>query len=320
MTTPANHWKLGLFVVVGALLALVSVLSFSAYRLRRETVKYKTYFDETVQGLEIGAPVKFRGVVIGAVSDIAVGPDSRHVEVTSSLTVKELTRLRLTPVGKRARLGVPPDLRAQLAAVGITGIKFVQIDYFDVRTNPPPVLPFPVGDDYLPAATSTLKNLEDAIVSAVDQFPVMAERLLAVMEHVERILEQVEARKLPDQASASLARVDALVVALDDSLKRLDAGKLSKQAQQAIASLNVALARLSQMMDRVGGDKGLMASAQRASDAMGDAARGAASIGGELQDALRGVHDAADSIARLSDAIERDPDMLLKGRAKRTRK
>ncbi len=36
---------------------------FGSRSFQKETVSYKTFFDESVQGLEIGSPVKFRGVV-----------------------------------------------------------------------------------------------------------------------------------------------------------------------------------------------------------------------------------------------------------------
>lgn len=323
MATPANRWKLGLFVVIGFFAAMASLLSFGAYRLHNETVDYQTFFDESVQGLDVGAPVKFRGVVVGAVSDIDIAVDLRHVEVTSSLTVKDLERLHLvdrSATGKLTRLGVPPDLRAQLASAGITGIKFLQIDFFDEKNNPPPTLPFPVADNYIPSAVSTLKNLEDAIVNAVDSFPLIAEKLLVVMNRVESILEDVDKKELPEQAGATLARANQVLASLDATLKQVDAGKLSKGAQETLERTNAAIIKLSALLDKAGGDKGLMVSAQRTADAMGDVARGATTIGPDIGEALRGLGSAANSIERLADAIERDPDMLVKGRAKKGKK
>src|SRR5262249_32348204 len=86
MATPSNYWKLGLFVVAGVVLALSTVVVLGARQLRKETIKYKSYFDESVQGLKEDSPVKFRGVTIGHVSDIGIAPDHRMVEVTSELT------------------------------------------------------------------------------------------------------------------------------------------------------------------------------------------------------------------------------------------
>ncbi len=79
MSAPSNHWKLGLFVVAGVALFLTMLVFLGARSLQSETVTYKTYFDESVQGLEVGSPVKFRGVTIGNVSGIDIAADRRHV-------------------------------------------------------------------------------------------------------------------------------------------------------------------------------------------------------------------------------------------------
>ena len=79
MSAQTNHWKLGLFVVVGFVLAACTVVFLGAQSLKKQSVDYKTYFDESVQGLEVGSPIKFRGVTIGHVNAIDVAPDHRHV-------------------------------------------------------------------------------------------------------------------------------------------------------------------------------------------------------------------------------------------------
>jgi len=96
MSAPTNHWKLGLFVV-GSLFAAVAIgVYLAAQSLRKDTVEYKSYFDESVQGLEVGAPLKFRGVTLGNVSLIDVAADRRHVEVSYSMTVKTLSDMKLS--------------------------------------------------------------------------------------------------------------------------------------------------------------------------------------------------------------------------------
>ena len=70
MAAPQNHWKLGLFVVVGLALAVATVTLLGAFSTYREVGLYVSYFDESVQGLEVGSPIKFRGVTIGTVGRI----------------------------------------------------------------------------------------------------------------------------------------------------------------------------------------------------------------------------------------------------------
>jgi phospholipid/cholesterol/gamma-HCH transport system substrate-binding protein len=320
MAQASNHWKLGLFVVTGIGAAMAVVVLLGARSLHKETVTYTTYFDESVQGLDIGSPLKFRGVTIGNVANIDVADDRRHVEVTLAATVSELNRLGLntSEADRRrgmARIEVPPDLRAQLGSSGLTGVKFIQIDFFDVKDNPPPVLPFEVPENYIPAASSTMKNLEDAITHALNRLPELADQMTHLLGQVNTLLQDVDDKKLPDKAVDTLERANRLLAAIQGAVKDIDMAKLSKQSQRALGSLNKTVTSVNSVLDRVDGQRGLISSAQRATDSVGDFAGSARDIGSELESTLREVREAASSLARLTDAMEQDSDMLIKGRS-----
>jgi hypothetical protein len=68
------------------------------------------------------------------------------------------------------------------------------------------------------------------------------------------------------------------------------------------------------LLARIDGEKGLLQSVQRASNTIGDTARTADGLGGQLGETLRSVQEAAEKIRMLAGAIEKEPDMLLKGR------
>jgi paraquat-inducible protein B len=320
MATPTNHWKLGLFVVVSVLIAMAVVVALSARTLTKETVDLVTYFDESVQGLELGAPVKFRGVTIGKVSAIDIASDGRHVQATCQLIVQQLKRLNLGEAGGDSRrLAVPPELRVQLASTGLTGVKFILIDFFDPKTNPPPKLPFAVPENYIPTAPSTMKNLEDSLVRTVHRFPELADELMKTLGKLNGLLDDVTAKKLPERALDTLAQTNGAMSELQKQLAQLDAKQLSAGAQQSLVNLNVTLTKTNRLLDNVQGERGLLASAQRTSDAMGDMARNTNSLSPEFEETLRDIAGAAQSIRRLANALERDPDMLIKGRAKAER-
>ena len=318
MSTPTNHWKLGLFVVAGFALAMTTVLFLGARSMKKDVISYKTYFDESVQGLEVGSPVKFRGVTIGNVSAIDIAADHRHVEVTSDLAFGDLKELGLAAGrGKSQHLDIPSGLRMQLASQGITGVKFMQLDFFDEKDNPPPVLPFPLPKNYIPAAVSTLKNLEDAIVHAVNRVPEVAEGILAIMTRVDAMLANMQGQRLPEQASATLAQVNQVLSALQLAIKRVDTGKLSSRAEETLSKVNDMIGRMNAMVEKVSGDKGLLASASRATNAIGDVAVNARGVGKELDETLRGIQELTGALQRVAEALDRDPDMFLKGKGKR---
>jgi len=168
-----NHWKLGLFVVVALAIALAAVVALGLRRLNRDGIPMVTYFDESVQGLDQGSPVKFRGVTIGNVQSITIAPDHLHVEVWMRLYTDELARMGFGPEDKR-----DPSLRPQLAAAGITGVKFVQFDNFPPERYPEPLLEFaPSSEYYAPSVQSTLKGLEEVVNEVGAKLPHLTDEL-----------------------------------------------------------------------------------------------------------------------------------------------
>jgi len=319
MAAPTNHWKLGLFVVVGVVLTLATVAWLGARSLRREVVAYVSYFDESVQGLEMGSPIKFRGVTIGTVGRIDVAPDRRHVEVTSELGVAELSRLGLDAEGARKKLELAVDLRVQLVSMGLTGVKFLQLDFFPVADHPEPVLPFPIPENYIPATPSTIKNIEDSLVRTMNRIPELADQMASILGRVDGLLGDVQEKKLPEQMVATLDTANRILREAQRKIEQVEADKISKKAENTLGGLEETVGRMNKLLARVDGDKGLLASVSRASDAIGDTARSADGLGAELEETLQAVQGAAKSIRKLTEALEQDPDMLVKGRAERAR-
>ena len=309
MSAPTNQWKLGAFVVGSVVIGLAAILAISEQMLRKATVSYKSYFDEAVTGLETGSPVAYRGVKIGNVSAIDVAPDRRHVEITYTLGVAVLNRLGLAgdTVGKETQITMPPELRVQLASTGLTGTKYLQIDFFDTGGTPPEVLPFPVPENYIPATPSTMKNLEDSVVRAVNMLPVLAQQMGGVLSRVDGLLDDVKSRGLP-------GRTAALLLTLQDKLDRVQVDELSRDAAATLKGATAAVAKLNRALDRLGGSDGLIASVQRTSDSFGDMAGPRSSA--NLDDTGRDLREAAVAVRQLVEALQRDPDMLIKGKAK----
>lgn len=308
MSAPTNHWKLGAFVVGSVLVALAAAAWLAAQSLQVVTVTYTSYFDEAVSGLEVGSPVSFRGVKVGNVSGIDVAPDRRHVEITYTLGVAVLERLGLTGArkGRHTTISVPPGMRVQIGSTGLAGTKYLQIDFFDAQVAPPPVLPFPVPANYIPATPSTMKNLEESVVRAVDQLPILAQEMSLVVTRVSVILEDVRARGLPEKAVATLDSTNRLLANMEDKLSQLPVRELSRSSAET-------LERLNRVLDQLEGEDGLIASLVRTSDSLGDVA--GPRLGTNLDDTGRDLREAAVAVRQLVEALQRDPDMLLKGKA-----
>jgi ABC-type transporter Mla subunit MlaD len=290
MATPGHFVKIGLLVVLGFAAAAVLAIAVGLAHGHHETLAFWTYFAEPVTGLDVGAAVKARGVNLGRVGDIAFAPDGKLVQVRMDLEPDRVEHF----AGTRGDRGVVPDLRAQLEYLGLTGTRVVEIDFFDPASNPPAELSFPPPARYVPAAKSQVRSIEDSVSKAMDG--------------VAHLVDTMMQEGFSEKTVQAMDSVNEVLTVLDRFLKGLDRQRIPARAGSTLDKVNAVL-------DRVNGDKGLVAAAQRSMTSFGDVGRNAAAATRDLDQTLGEIREAAAAIRLLADEIERDPDLLLKGRA-----
>lgn len=155
------------------------------------------------------------------------------------------------------------------------------------------------------------------MVKTANRFPEIADDAARAMQQIRTVAEQLEHGRLPERAGETLGQANATLADLSRQLNALNAGQLSADASKNLQEFNAVLVRTNALLARLDGEQGLFRNAERSALAIGDVAWGARTLGPELELTLREVRGAARSIKRLADALERDPDMLLKGKASR---
>lgn len=294
MAARSDYFKLGLFVVGAAAIAVAAIVALAAGELFRSHVRVETYLDETVQTLAVGSLVKFRGVEVGEVDEITFvrtmlprdHPDfirfGRYVRIVMSLDAnlfEDLTAEDIEPV--LARL-IQDGLRVRLDVQGLTGQTQVEVDHVDPASNPPLPISWEPEHHYIPSAPSTFTRISQTI---------------------DRVFAQIEEADIPTIA-ASLDRFlnvstqvvqEARVNVLSDSLVAL-AKDLQKTNARVEALLgDPALAGLSQELARG-------AAAGRA--AVEGAAAEMPALLADLRAGAASLRAAAGSIERLASAPE----------------
>src|SRR5713101_6067835 len=89
MSKKANPAVIGVFIVVGSGLAVVGLLLFSSQNLFHPHQKDILYFNASLKGLNPGAPVKFRGVTIGSVSEVLI----RHNQASDDFSMPVIIKI-----------------------------------------------------------------------------------------------------------------------------------------------------------------------------------------------------------------------------------
>ncbi|HEU4616339.1 MAG TPA: MlaD family protein [Kofleriaceae bacterium] len=308
MPGTSTQFKLGVFTLVGlaALVAIAIVLGVRG--LRSQTVRYHTYFDESAQGLDVGSPVKYRGVRIGSVAKISIAPDLRWVDVELAID---------RDAAKRLQLARPPrGLRTQLALQGITGVKFIDMDFVD-PTTPLPDLGFPPAHNYIPSRPSLFKGLEGRIGGVTRELPDLIDSTKRTLDRVGDMIDEAHEQRLAQRAGAVLDNLQSASNDLEHWTRELRRAGLPEQTAGTLQRIDAAAAKLDRTLDRFAGTDALIASAKRMTEQLTEVGRRARGSTRELTQTLDDLSEAARTIRRFFDELEREPDMLVKGRARR---
>lgn len=289
----STHFKLGVLALATLAAIAIAALALGLTALRRPKASYHTYFDESVQGLGLGSPVKFRGVAIGTVSAIDIAPDDRHVHVTLALDTRSA-----------GAFDVRPGMRTQLASMGITGVKLVEIDLVDPELHPPPALDFEPPAAYIPSRPSLMKDLEGHLQAVAPQARALVEQAVATFGKIDQMIDEARARRVVERVAAAVGRFERIAAGLERA-------ELGPRVAETID-------KIARVADRIGGDGGVAASAQRAIDSIAGISDGLGTS--ELEQTIHDLGEAARAVRDLAEAIERQPDMLLKGRARTSKR
>jgi paraquat-inducible protein B len=226
MSLRANYYKLGLFVI-GAVFALVAILLIiGSGRWFTPKLTVETYFNESVQGLDIGSKLKYRGVEIGSVTRISftytryqlerpISERARYVLVEAEIQPRLLGGRSAAgdlTQPTNAALEVDRGLRVRLAPQGITGTNYLEIDYVDPSANPVLPIDWTPLYIYVPSARSTVTTFVDAATEIVDR-----------LHHLD--------------IEGTVANLNRLLVTSNDRIGALDTKAIGAQAERTLAKI-----------------------------------------------------------------------------------
>ena len=222
MAKRKTKFIVGLFVATGMGIALVAIIWLGMSRVFEKGRFYAVYFDESVQGLSVDAPVKYRGVTIRRVERIGVAPDSRLIEVIMKV---------------ESGLKLEHDMEAQLRVVGITGSMFIELDR---RKEEPPgplrQLPFPTPYPVVQSRPSEISELLRGIDDIVGKMNSLD--IVGISERIKSTLDNVNKQVAATDMEGISARMKEALTRIDKTVADLDLAAISADMKRALASLN----------------------------------------------------------------------------------
>lgn len=226
-------------------LVILSLIFFQSRFFFNQPVRFIAYFDEAVQGLDVGSSVKLRGVGIGHVVSVSIQYDWKtnqsKVVVIGDLNKKAMMDAdgNLTVIKDPSTLKklVDEGLRAKIGLVGITGLQFVELDFHNpekhLESNVNNTTPYPI----IPSINSGMSELADDVVALAKNarkidFAKLSANLTAATEELSTLISELnkEAKDLPVkkmvlQITAAATSIKRLADYLDQNPSALIFGK-----------------------------------------------------------------------------------------------
>jgi phospholipid/cholesterol/gamma-HCH transport system substrate-binding protein len=259
MSLRANYFKLGLFVIGAIVAGAVVLVVVGSGRWFQPKLTIETYFNESVQGLDRGSKLKYRGVSIGEVTRIGftynkyqqdrpMAERARYVLVEAQIEPRLLGgRAAAGDITQpdAAKLEVERGLRVRLTPQGITGTSYLEIDYVD----PPPALlaiDWTPDNIYIPGAQSTVTAFVNSAIGILDRVHKLD--IEETLTHLNRLLVTTNARIDAIDTRTISQRATSVLGKLETKLDGLATKKLSDEAVVLLSELRTTNAELNKTL------------------------------------------------------------------------
>ncbi len=333
MLRRADPKLIGAFVVGAIVLAVAGLVFFGRGGLLTQHQRYILYFDRSVKGLSVGAPVTFRGVRIGSVSDISVHVDPRDYSFKIPVII-DIEPRRIEAIQPNGEVGDPlkrlvsDDTLQELIAKGlrgqlqlqslITGQLFVQLDLYPetevvlsgYQTPYPEIPTIPSGLDEL---SQTLENLP---------MQEIADQAISTLEGLQELVHNPDLADSLYKLNHGLDQLRHVLATLDKELGpalrdfRAAADRVERAADSVDAQVTRVVDRTTDTMDD------LSATVEHAGKLLARVEKDLAGVEGaapELQQTLTELHRTLRSLRLNADKLDEHPDRLLRGRGQPNR-
>jgi phospholipid/cholesterol/gamma-HCH transport system substrate-binding protein len=298
MSDRSSKFLIGLFIIIGALICAAIIIWIGAAGVFMKGSLYTTYFDESVQGLQVDSAIKYRGVEIGKVESIKVAPDYRLIEVVMKISLEgDLQKQTI----------------ATLKTAGITGIVFIELDRINAsELSNSPNITFKSSYPVIPSRRSGIDRfLTDSGViiqniKSID-FKGISDQLKSTTHAIENFVGGKRINNIITHLESTSANLDQAIAGIS---KTFAEGKADKAVNETIGVLSDARKLIGQAKNEIDALK-LQEKADRTDVLLEDINKKAKVITNELQDTSEHLRVTSENLQRLSESLTKNPSELI---------
>ncbi len=313
--------RAGMFVIF-AIVGLLAVVFFLSGSVLHPGEPYETYFSESVQGLDIGTAVKFRGVTIGKITDIglvtAEYPPPNGEEKNENVYRQVVVRFSVDPrkLGEAVNIqqSIAHGLRVQITPQGITGLAYLEVTFVSSAQYPVQTTPWTPDSPVLPSIPSTLTQVQDAVEQLLSSFSKV--NLGKMVGDLTQLTDTLDQEMTTGDAHQAIANANTLLLNLNGQLSAADLPATTaaarnlvdgKQTRQILSQLN----QTTQQLSKVSAQLPALIAASQAT--INQASETTADLQAQLQPVLENLRTTTASLNALTQQLKNNPAQVLLG-------
>jgi len=248
-----SYFKIGIFVISAVVIGIIGVIVLGVGTIFQKKSIVETYIDESVQGLDVGSPVKFRGVPVGRVEQISLTsaeyPTRReYVVVRMSISSNMFQFPVNDPTSAQLKEALDRGFRIRIAPQGLTGVAYLEADYLDPERNPPLEIDWRPYYPYIPSTRSRITQLSEAVERILRNFSDID--IAQLSQTIDKSL--VAMTKLAENANLDKigGQANALLNELRETNRQINALVSNPELKTAIADASATTGRARQIIER----------------------------------------------------------------------
>ncbi len=259
MSAKPDYFRIGIFIAGGIALLVSALLVFGGGQMFRQKIEVETYIKGSVQGIDVGSPVKFRGVLIGKVTKISFAFTEYHLKETDGLynyvvLFMEINRevfpnmftADLTPLLTKS---IEQGMRVRIEPQGITGLNYLDIDYFDPTRFPALWPPWKPTVYYIPSAPGELTSFLDSINAILREVEKL--NIGGISQTGTELLENLNKAVVGAQVDKISGDLQALIKESNSVLEKAKIPELSADATKFLGELEASNRELRKILRNI---------------------------------------------------------------------
>lgn len=317
----ANRFRLGLFVVVGGIIFLICLFVFGLSDIFAKKVKLVTLFNESVQGLAPGSPVKYKGAVIGNVSKVTIRIKDKLIRVDMDINPDNLSLNNSQGRHWRKqfydffRQEIKRGLQCRLEYAGITGMKYVDLDYYPNNATNNGIKPPPdIGDNfiYIPSQPSMLNDMLTLVSNSLEKISKIkidkiSDELSVTITNLQKLLENPKLVKTIEQFERASANIENTSAEFSKIVTEKRVEKIITRWNHTLDSVDALLAATQEQLKN--------ANIKATSAEFIKAATALTSLKSSISDSLEKLDLMLNAVTELSRFLESDPAAIIQGKS-----